>query len=88
MTDVTRLSVEILIDAMNDAYLYEDPDNGVPELPFIDDNEAFWRPFAKKVWHELAEHHFVVPDEARPTLCAAIVFGERCALPRGNSIHV
>lgn len=40
---------EALEAAMNEAYTYEDRDNSVPTLPFIDDLEGFWHPFAAKV---------------------------------------
>lgn len=43
------LDVERLLDAMNEAYTYEDDDNAVPTLPFMDDVQNFWEPFAERV---------------------------------------
>jgi hypothetical protein len=38
--------IERIVEIMFDAYQYEDRDNSIPVLPFVDDHEAFWRPFA------------------------------------------
>lgn len=41
--------IDDLAAAMSDAYTYEDSDNAVPTLPFVDDFEGFWEPFAARV---------------------------------------
>ena len=40
---------ERLVTAMNAAYTYEDDDNSVPSLPFVDDLDTFWGPFAAAI---------------------------------------
>jgi hypothetical protein len=51
---VTR-ALDALAAVMDDVYTYNDPDCSVPTLPFIDDWEAFWQPFAAKVRDALIE---------------------------------
>jgi hypothetical protein len=51
----TRLTEALLSNAMSEAYTYEDRDNSIPTLRFIDDFEAFWHPFAAKVLAALSD---------------------------------
>ncbi len=44
-----RSEADEVAGAMNEAYTYEDRDNGSPTLPFIDDGDNFWEPFGAKV---------------------------------------
>jgi hypothetical protein len=43
------LDVERLAEAMNAAYVYGDRDNTMAVLPFMDDWDAFWLPFAAAI---------------------------------------
>ena len=51
------LDAETLRAAMHDAYTYEDQgrDNAIPTLPFVDDVDAFWSPFATAILAALRE---------------------------------
>lgn len=47
--DLSTIDRERLAEAMNEAYAYLDRDNTIAAIPFIDDWDNFWWPFAEVV---------------------------------------